>query len=322
MASTRTTGRPGPSWESAARCYPRPPAGDGGPVELGEGDLGGSSLGEGGGGVGDVGIGAAGTGALPLSSPDEAARAEFHRFFQRHHRELARLAYLMLGDADAADDVTADALAAAWHRWDRVRDADQPLAYVRRMVVNLSSSRIRTLVRERAKFALFGAGLEEHAEGPDVPAVIDVRAALQRLPERKRACVVLRLAFDLSEQETARVLGVSVGTVKSQTSRGVAELERMLRGRHGRAVRDVIADATQEDGPRPEETHDAGGKRDAERTRDPGQTRDTERTRDAEGTLDDEGTRDAGGTRDGVGTRDGADARDGEGERVMPKEDP
>lgn len=172
--------------------------------------------------------------AVPLSSQgslDEAARAEFQRFFELHHRELARLAALMLGDADAADDLTADALVAAWHRWDRVRNADQPLAYVRRMVINMCNSRIRTLMRERGGLHVLEGGERESRQDPDVAAIVDVRAALRRLPPRKRACVVLRLAFDLSEQETARVLGVSVGTVKSQTSRGVAELVRALRER-------------------------------------------------------------------------------------------
>ncbi|MBA9001607.1 MULTISPECIES: SigE family RNA polymerase sigma factor [Thermomonospora] len=165
-----------------------------------------------------------------MGSPtDEIARAEFRRFFERHHGELARLAAMLLGDSDAADDLAADALAAAWHRWDRVRRADQPLAYVRRIVVNMCNSRIRSLVRERSRLTALGAAEQEQRDDPDVPAIVDVRAALQRLPHRKRACVVLRLAFDLSEQETARVLGVSVGTVKSQTSRGVTELLRMLR---------------------------------------------------------------------------------------------
>ena len=59
-------------------------------------------------------------------------------------------------------------------------------------------------------------------------AVVDVRAALDRLPFRKRACVILRHAFDLSEKETALALGISVGAVKSQTSKGMAELERVL----------------------------------------------------------------------------------------------
>jgi RNA polymerase sigma factor (sigma-70 family) len=61
-----------------------------------------------------------------------------------------------------------------------------------------------------------------------VAAVTDVRAALTKLPARKRACVVLRHYYGLSEQETAQTLGISVGTVKSQTSRGVAELAAIL----------------------------------------------------------------------------------------------
>jgi DNA-directed RNA polymerase specialized sigma24 family protein len=83
-------------------------------------------------------------------------------------------------------------------------------------------------VRERRRVALFWGQRSEHADDPDVPAVLDVREALRRLPFRKRACVVLRHAFDLSEKETAVTLGISVGTVKSQTSRGIAELEKLL----------------------------------------------------------------------------------------------
>lgn len=163
-------------------------------------------------------------------SPDQDARQEFHRFFERHHRELARLAYLLIGDPDAADDLAADALVAAWRNWDRVRGTDRPLAYVRRIVVNLSNSRLRAIVRERGRMAALGGDADDVTDGPDVAAMVDLRAALRRLPHRKRACLVLRYAFDLSEQETARVLGISVGTVKSQTSRAVAELERQLRG--------------------------------------------------------------------------------------------
>ncbi len=156
---------------------------------------------------------------------------EFRAFFEQHHAELSRLARLLLGGAegaDGADDLAADALVAIWHRWDRVRAADHPLAYARGVVANLARSRIRSRVRERRRIALFWSGGTKPADGPDVPAVLDVRAALGRLPYRKRACVVLRHAFDLSEQETARALGISVGTVKSQTSRGMAELERLL----------------------------------------------------------------------------------------------
>lgn len=158
----------------------------------------------------------------------DAASAEFHAFFERHHAELARLAYLLTGEADAADDLAADALLALWHRWDRVRGAEHPVAYARGVVANMARGRIRSTVRERRRVALFWSQRAERSDGPDVAAVVDVRQALERLPFRKRACVVLRHAFDLSERDTARALGVSVGTVKSQTSRGMAELQRHL----------------------------------------------------------------------------------------------
>ncbi|GAA2749858.1 SigE family RNA polymerase sigma factor [Kitasatospora cinereorecta] len=158
---------------------------------------------------------------------DEAS-VEFHAFFERHHAELARLAHLLTGETDAADDLAADAMVALWHRWDRFRAADHQLAYARGVVANLARARIRSAVRGRRRVLLFRSHRSERVDGPDLAAVLDVRAALGRLPFRKRACVVLRHAFDLSEQETARVLGVSVGTVKSQTSKGMAELQRLL----------------------------------------------------------------------------------------------
>jgi RNA polymerase sigma-70 factor (sigma-E family) len=155
-------------------------------------------------------------------------QAEFRAFFERHHRELSRFAYLLSGDHDAADDITADALTAAWTHWDRVRSAELPLAYVRRIVANLAADRVRKVVRERRGLLALGQRAERSAPVPDVPAVVDLRTALMALPPGKRACVVLRYAFDLSEGETARTLGISVGTVKSQTARGVADLERIL----------------------------------------------------------------------------------------------
>ncbi|EMF55145.1 SigE family RNA polymerase sigma factor [Streptomyces bottropensis] len=159
---------------------------------------------------------------------DDAASVEFHAFFERHYAELSRLAHLLTGEADAADDLAADALLAMWHRWDRVRAADHPVAYARGVVANLARTRIRSAVRERRRITLFWSQREEKTENPDVPGVVDVQSALRRLPFRKRACVVLRHAFDLSEKDTALALGVSVGTVKSQTSKGMAELQKLL----------------------------------------------------------------------------------------------
>ncbi|MET9111329.1 SigE family RNA polymerase sigma factor [Streptomyces zhihengii] len=158
----------------------------------------------------------------------DEARAEFHTFFERHYAELARLARMLTGEADAADDLAADAMVALWHRWDRVRAADRPDAYARGVVANLARSRVRSAVRERRRIALVSSRRSERVDDPDVSAVVDVQEALRALPFRKRACVVLRHAFDLSERETALALGISVGTVKSQTSKGMAELQRRL----------------------------------------------------------------------------------------------
>ncbi|MFD9466279.1 SigE family RNA polymerase sigma factor [Streptomyces sp. NPDC060027] len=159
---------------------------------------------------------------------DDAASVEFHAFFERHYNELARLAHLLTGEPDAADDLAAEALLALWHRWDRVRAADHPVAYARGVVANLARTRIRAAVRERRRITLFWSQREDRAENPDVPGSVDVQEALRRLPFRKRACVVLRHAFDLSEKDTALALGISVGTVKSQTSKGMTELKRLL----------------------------------------------------------------------------------------------
>ncbi|WP_189551300.1 SigE family RNA polymerase sigma factor [Streptomyces lavendofoliae] len=164
------------------------------------------------------------------TSADDAA-TEFHDFFERHYAELARLAHLLTGEADAADDIAADALLALWHRWDRVRAAEHPAAYARGVVANLARSRIRSAVRERRRIALFWSQISPHTDGPDIPSVVDVQGALRTLPFRKRACVVLRHAFDLSERDTALALGISVGTVKSQTSKAMAQLERLLGNR-------------------------------------------------------------------------------------------
>ncbi|MEY9931443.1 RNA polymerase sigma-70 factor (sigma-E family) [Catenulispora sp. GP43] len=156
------------------------------------------------------------------------ASAEFHDFFERHYAELSRLAFLLTGESEGADDLAADAMLALWHRWDRLRAADHPVAYARGVVANMARNRTRRAIRERGRIRLLWAGRTERTEEPDVAGGVDVRAALARLPFRKRSCVVLRHAFDLSEKETAQALGISVGTVKSQTSKGLAELRRLL----------------------------------------------------------------------------------------------
>jgi RNA polymerase sigma-70 factor (sigma-E family) len=150
----------------------------------------------------------------------------FHAFFERHHADLSRLAFLLTADSSAADDVAADGLTEVWRHWDRVNAAGDPVAYARGIVANLS----RNWLRRQARSRLLPFGGTQPGRGPDVAAILDVRAALQRLPLRRRACVVLRYAFDLSEREVADILDISVGAVKSQTSRGARQLVGLLPG--------------------------------------------------------------------------------------------
>lgn len=142
--------------------------------------------------------------------------------------DLARLAYHLTGDPDAAEDLVADALLAAWERWPEVMAAGNPKAYVRRIVTNLAASRVRRLVRGRAKLGLVGATSTGFARVPDLDGGVDLHRALATLPRRQRECVVLRYGMDLAEADVAEILRISVGTVKSQTSKGAAKLRALL----------------------------------------------------------------------------------------------
>jgi RNA polymerase sigma-70 factor (sigma-E family) len=162
------------------------------------------------------------------ASAEAEARAQYEAFFVRHHRELARLAFLLSGDGPSAEDLTAEALLAAWQKWSAIQEMDQPFAYVRRILVNMAASRVRRLEAERRRGVLLAAAERNVTSGSDPGVAVDVRAALLQLPVRRRACAVLRHAFDLSEAEVARVMGISVGTVKSQTFKAMAQLEEIL----------------------------------------------------------------------------------------------
>ncbi|MBU2666406.1 SigE family RNA polymerase sigma factor [Actinoplanes bogorensis] len=158
-----------------------------------------------------------------MTDPEDA----FQRLFEAHHADLSRLAYLLTGEPNAADDLAADAFVEIWRHWERVAAADSPLAYARGIVANLARQWIRRRTRERA--GLLGLVMRRPGAEPDATAVLDVRAALRRLPPRRRECVVLRYAFDVPEREVAAILGISVGAVKSQASRGAAQLSNYLR---------------------------------------------------------------------------------------------
>lgn len=150
--------------------------------------------------------------------------------YEAHALGLLRLAVLMLGDRQAAEDVIQDAFLGLYRRWYSLTGPDRALAYVRSSVFN----RCRSVLRQRARRrpALLVAVDAESAEasvllGEEHRAVLE---ALRRLPGRQREVVALRYCLGMSPDEVAAAMGISPGTVKSASSRGLAALARMLKG--------------------------------------------------------------------------------------------
>ncbi|GAB3704647.1 SigE family RNA polymerase sigma factor [Mariniluteicoccus flavus] len=150
---------------------------------------------------------------------------EFAAFVRDHSPRLQVIARGLCGDPHLAQDLAQQALEKAYLKWGRVRRADDRFAYVRRILVNVHHDRQR---RRPWREQVTEHDLEPHGPGPDVPGAIAdreaVRAALAELTPRERAVVVLRYADDLTEADTARELGIAVGTVKSACARALGKL--------------------------------------------------------------------------------------------------
>jgi RNA polymerase sigma-70 factor (sigma-E family) len=154
---------------------------------------------------------------------------EFREFIRNRASPLHQSAYLLCGDWHLAHDLVQDTLVKAYQHWPRVRQADSPDAYVRRILLNEARGRWRR--RERAvPVPRFPEGREPVA--PDAADEIARRSGLQQallaLPLRQRATVILRYMEGMSERETAAVLGCSEGTVKSQSARALGTLRTFL----------------------------------------------------------------------------------------------
>jgi len=140
---------------------------------------------------------------------------------------LVRTAYLVVGDHQLAQDLVQEALVKTYVAWPRLRDVSKAEAYARRTIVTTAISwRRRRSFHERPAQTI---PEQAQPDGTDAIATHDVMwAELGALPPRQRAAIVLRYYEDLSEAETAQVMGCAVGTVKSQVSTGLQRLRRRL----------------------------------------------------------------------------------------------
>jgi RNA polymerase sigma-70 factor (sigma-E family) len=149
-----------------------------------------------------------------------------------HHRELARFAYRLCGDRVVAEDIVAEAYARVWPHWRRGR-VDVLLPYLMRTVANEAYERHR---RRRLEIdrrpppdpaAATAGGFEHQVDEHDA-----LWTALGRLPRQQRVVLVLRIVEDQSEEQTAAMLGIPPGTVKSRLSRALAALRSIMEASH------------------------------------------------------------------------------------------
>ncbi len=179
-----------------------------------------------------AGIGAAGTLTVP-SAEDLLVKC-----FERDYSSLQRIAYLMLGDRDLAEDVVQEVFLRTFSGWHRLREPESAGAYLRAGVVNMCRSRIRRrYVEQRANTAIARPEATGNDQTGDAGAATwlasAVLEAVRALPPRQRAAIVLRYYADLSEAEMAAALHCAPGTVKSQLSKARATLANRLAGLAG-----------------------------------------------------------------------------------------
>jgi RNA polymerase sigma-70 factor (sigma-E family) len=153
---------------------------------------------------------------------DRGRDAAFTEFAAGAQQQLFRRAYLLAGDRDSALDLVQNTLTAMYVAWPRIID---PPAYAHRTLVRSFLSTKRRKVRERERLEQLPVPTDAM---PAPEHALTVLAALGQLPPRMRSVVVLRYWEDLSVEDTAAALGCSTGTVKSTSSRGLAQLRVLL----------------------------------------------------------------------------------------------
>lgn len=153
---------------------------------------------------------------------------DFAAFVRARQHALVRFGYLLTGDPMSGEDLTQTALAKLYLKWDTIRQAEAIEAWVRRVMVNEHTTWWRRAWRHRERLDLDAAHAEGRPGHSAPPFDDDLWRQVLSLPPRQRAAIALRYYEDLSEAQTAEILGCSIGTVKSQTHRALASLRAKL----------------------------------------------------------------------------------------------
>ncbi|HEV2756765.1 MAG TPA: sigma-70 family RNA polymerase sigma factor [Actinomycetota bacterium] len=158
-------------------------------------------------------------------------RRRLEGLYAAEYPSVVKLAYLLTGERDAAEDVAQEAFVRLFARFQDRKEPEVVGAYLRRIVVNLSRSRVRRLVNDRRKIER-AASLPQPPEADPVSPAL-TRELLMRLPVRQRAALYLRYYEGRSERETAEALGCSIGAVKSLVMRAARTVRSEEGGRDG-----------------------------------------------------------------------------------------
>lgn len=155
-------------------------------------------------------------------------RDAFAEFVAARSGALHRAAYLMVGDVGLAQDLVQESLTKTYVAWPRLRNPQAAEAYTRKVITTTAITwfRKRSWNAERVTATVPETAADGHADG--LVARQALLAALAKLPPRQRAVIVLRYYEDLSERQTAELLGCAVGTVKSQASAGLVRLRDLM----------------------------------------------------------------------------------------------
>ncbi len=164
----------------------------------------------------------------PPPDPVLIGRGRFEDFYRQYRPRLVALAFALSGSRLAADDLAHDVLEAAYRDWDRIRDLDEPVAWVRRMVANRSVSAYRRRLAEVRALARL-ATRREVATFPEPRVDADrIWREVRRLPRRQAQAIALTYLEQLTMAEVAEVLGCSKESVNTHLRRGREALSRRL----------------------------------------------------------------------------------------------
>ncbi|TQM61901.1 RNA polymerase sigma-70 factor (sigma-E family) [Humibacillus xanthopallidus] len=161
-----------------------------------------------------------------VGSPER--EADFTAYVRARQASFARFAYLLTGDPHSAQDLVQSALAKVYGRWEHISTVDSPDAYVRKVMVNEHTTWWRRQWRHRERTDSELIRVHEPAAATQPTHDDDLWSHVRSLSPQQRAAVVLRYYEDLSEAQTAEILGCTVGTVKSHTSRAIKSLRATM----------------------------------------------------------------------------------------------